>query len=80
MAPDEITRLTEPKALTGFQLYDKKGSHKVKHLAPTDNLLIKGNNLLALYSLKERFAGNVKMIYIVPPYYFSKNTAGDSFG
>lgn len=79
LAPDEITRLTEPKALTGFQLYDKKGAHKVKHLAPTDNLLIKGNNLLALYSLKERFAGKVKMIYIDPPYYFAKNKAGDSF-
>ena len=79
LAPDEITRLTEPKALTGFQLYDKKGSHKVKCLAPTDNLLIKGNNLLALYSLKERFAGKVKMIYIDPPYYFAKNKAGDSF-
>ena len=79
LAPDEITRLTEPKALTGFQLYDKKGAHKVKHLAPTDNILIKGNNLLALYSLKERFAGKVKMIYIDPPYYFAKNKAGDSF-
>lgn len=79
LAPDEITRLTEPKAMTGFQLYDKKGAHKVKHLAPTDNLLIKGNNLLALYSLKERFAGKVKMIYIDPPYYFAKNKAGDSF-
>lgn len=79
LAPDEISRLTEPKALTGFQLYDKKGAHKVKHLAPTDNLLIKGNNLLALYSLKERFAGRVKMIYIDPPYYFAKNKAGDSF-
>lgn len=79
LAPDEITRLTEPKALTGFQLYDKKGAHKVKHLSPTDNLLIKGNNLLALYSLKERFPGKVKMIYIDPPYYFAKNKAGDSF-
>ena len=79
LAPDEITRLTEPKALTGFQLYDKKGAHKVKHLSPTDNLLIKGNNLLALFSLKERFPGKVKMIYIDPPYYFAKNKAGDSF-
>lgn len=79
LAPDEITRLTEPKALTGFQLYDKNGAHKVKYLAPTDNLLIKGNNLLALYSLKERFAEKVKMIYIDPPYYFAKNKAGDSF-
>lgn len=79
LAPDEISRLTEPKALTGFQLYDKEGAHKVKHLAPTDNLLIKGNNLLALYSLRERFAGKIKMIYIDPPYYFAKNKAGDSF-
>lgn len=79
LAPDEISRLTEPKALTGFQLYDKKGAHKVDHLSPTDNLLIKGNNLLALYSLKERFPGKVKMIYIDPPYYFAKNKAGDSF-
>lgn len=79
LASDEINRLTEPKVLTGFQLYDKKGIHKVKHLASTDNLLIKGNNLLALYSLKERFAGKVKMIYIDPPYYFAKNKAGDSF-
>ncbi|MBQ7254191.1 MAG: site-specific DNA-methyltransferase [Bacteroidales bacterium] len=79
LAPDEITRLTEPKALTGFQLYDKKGAHKVKHLSPTDNLLIKGNNLLALFSLKERFPGKVKMIYIDPPYYFAKNKAGDPF-
>lgn len=79
LAPDEINRLTEPKALAGFKRYDKDGEHELKHLAPTDNLLIKGNNLLALYSLKERFPGKVKMIYIDPPYYFAKNKAGDSF-
>lgn len=79
LAPDEITRLTEPKALTGFKRYDKDGEHGVTHLLPTDNLLIKGNNLLALYSLKERFSDKVKMIYIDPPYYFSKNKPGDSF-
>ena len=39
------------------------------------NLLIKGNNLLALYSLRERLAGKVKLIYIDPPY----NTESDSF-
>ena len=41
----------------------------------TDNLLIKGNNLLALHSLKKEFAGRVKLIYIDPPY----NTGNDSF-
>src|SRR5699024_1474691 len=38
----------------------------------TDNLIIKGNNLLALHSLKKEFAGKVKLIYIDPPY----NTGG----
>jgi len=79
LAPDEINRLTEAKALTGFKKYDKDGEHIVAHLQPTDNLLIKGNNLLALYSLKERIPGGVKLIYIDPPYYFNKNKPGDSF-
>lgn len=42
----------------------------------TDNLIIKGNNLLALHSLKAEFKGKVKLIYIDPPY----NTGSDSFG
>ena len=42
----------------------------------TDNLIIKGNNLLALHSLKKEFAGKVKLIYIDPPY----NTGNDGFG
>lgn len=41
----------------------------------TDNLIIKGNNLLALHSLKKEFAGKVKLIYIDPPY----NTGSDGF-
>ncbi|MGN0739121.1 MAG: site-specific DNA-methyltransferase [Treponema sp.] len=41
----------------------------------TDNLIIKGNNLLALHSLKKEFAGKVKLIYIDPPY----NTGNDGF-
>ena len=40
-----------------------------------DNMLIKGNNLLALYSLRQRFRNSVKLIYIDPPY----NTGNDSF-
>ena len=42
----------------------------------TDNLVIKGNNLLALHSLKKEFAGKVKLIYVDVPY----NTGNDSFG
>lgn len=41
----------------------------------TDNLIIKGNNLLALHTLKKEFAGKVKLIYIDPPY----NTGNDGF-
>ncbi|PIP64893.1 cytosine methyltransferase, partial [Candidatus Roizmanbacteria bacterium CG22_combo_CG10-13_8_21_14_all_33_16] len=37
--------------------------------------MIKGNNLLALHSLKEQFAGKIKLIYIDPPY----NTGNDGF-
>lgn len=76
LAPDEINRLTEPKVFTAFKRYDKDGEHNVEHLLPNDNLIIKGNNLLALYSLREKYAGRVKLIYIDPPY----NTGSDDFG
>ncbi len=76
LAPDEINRLTEPKAFTGFLRYDSKGEHEVTEILPDDNLIIKGNNLLALYSLRKRFRNSVKLIYIDPPY----NTGNDSFG
>lgn len=75
LAPDEINRLTEPKALCHFRRYDSKGEHEATELRPDDNLIIKGNNLLALYSLRERFRGQVKLIYIDPPF----NTSNDSF-
>ena len=41
-----------------------------------ENLIIKGNNLIALHSLKQQFRGQIKLIYIDPPY----NTGSDSFG
>lgn len=40
-----------------------------------DNLIIKGNNLLALHALREKYTGQIKLIYIDPPY----NTGSDSF-
>lgn len=79
LAPDEINRLTEPKALCHFRRYDSKGEHEATELRPEDNLIIKGNNLLALYSLRERFRGQVKLIYIDPPYYFNKVKPSDTF-
>lgn len=90
LAQDEITQLLEPKVLTNAKRIDKDGEHPFdgfrrdaelnrKRGLPedtiTDNLIIKGNNLLALHTLKEEFAGKVKLIYIDPPY----NTGNDSF-
>ncbi|MEZ7622018.1 MULTISPECIES: DNA methyltransferase [Streptococcus] len=78
LAPAEINRLLDEKVLSNFKRYDKDGEHEVEELKDTDNLIIKGNNLLALHSLKKRFAGKVKLIYIDVPYYFRKNI-GDAF-
>ncbi|MDI6883489.1 MAG: site-specific DNA-methyltransferase [Patescibacteria group bacterium] len=81
LAPDEISRLLDPKVFTNAKRIDKKGEHKFDGFKTDengdikDNLIIKGNNLLALHSLKKRFAGKVKMIYIDPPY----NTGNDEF-
>lgn len=80
LAPDEIDRLLDPKAFTNFKKYTPDGEQSFEWFQRndewtiTDNLLIKGNNLLALHSLKKEFAGKVKLIYIDPPY----NTGWDS--
>ncbi|HVY01454.1 MAG TPA: site-specific DNA-methyltransferase [Candidatus Nanoarchaeia archaeon] len=85
LAQDEIDRLLEPKVLTNFKKYTSKGEEKVKDFTRNekgtikDNLIIKGNNLLALHSLKKEFAGKVKLIYIDPPYYFDDKKDSDSF-
>jgi adenine-specific DNA-methyltransferase len=75
LASDDIDRLFEPKAFTNWKKYDKDGVHKVKDISLDDNLIIKGNNLIALHSLKVVYRDKVKLIYIDPPY----NTGNDSF-
>jgi len=93
LAPDEISRLLDPKVFTNAKRIDKKGKHKFDGFRTDacpvgsqsdssrengdikDNLIIKGNNILALHSLKKRFAGKVKLIFIDPPY----NREADSF-
>lgn len=80
LAPDEIDRLLAPKVLTNFKRYDKNGEHSLSEKDILDfskeNIIIKGNNLFALHSLYERFAGGIRLIYIDPPY----NTGNDEFG
>jgi len=75
LAKEEIDTLLSPKVLTNVKKYDKDGEHNVTDFEDTDNLILKGNNLIALHTLKGHFAGKVKMIYIDPPF----NTKGDSF-
>ncbi len=75
LSPDEIDRLFEPKVLTNFKRYDSKGENKIAEFKTDDNVIIKGNNLLALHCLEQKFRGQVKLIYIDPPY----NTGNDSF-
>ncbi|BBB20967.1 DNA methyltransferase [Helicobacter cinaedi] len=72
LARSEIDILFSPKALQNFELI---GQGDLKENLNNANLLIKGNNLLALHSLKKKFANKVKLIYIDPPY----NTGNDSF-
>ena len=69
LAPDQITRLLSPKALNNFEKYDDKGKKiALENVTENDNLLIKGNNLLALHTLKEKYRNKIKLIYIDPPY------------
>jgi adenine-specific DNA-methyltransferase len=78
LAKDEIDRLFDEKALVNWKKYTKDGEQEVKKIKRDrdgtiqENLIIKGNNLLALQSIKKQFSGKVKLIYIDPPY----NTGG----
>ncbi|GAA7510656.1 site-specific DNA-methyltransferase [Helicobacter pylori] len=71
---NEIDTLLHPKALCRFEMHGQ-GDLKSALKDENTNYLIKGNNLIALYSLKKKFAKKVKCIYIDPPY----NTGNDSF-
>lgn len=75
LAPDEVDRLLFPKALTGATRFTVSGKEEVVEFTDEDNLIIKGNNLLAIASLLKRFEGKIKCIYIDPPY----NTGSDGF-
>lgn len=77
LASDEIDRLSEPKVLTNFRKFDKDGVHKVDMIKEKDNLIIRGNNLLALNSLKKKYGKKIKLIYIDPPY--NPNSVANTF-
>lgn len=90
IASDEISRMLAPKVFTNAKRYTAISKNDIGGgteksisveeetgitLNDDDNLIIKGNNLIALASLLKRYEGKVKCIYIDPPY----NTQNDSF-
>ncbi|WP_322935427.1 site-specific DNA-methyltransferase [Mycoplasmopsis felis] len=75
IASDEINQMLAPKVLSNAKRYTKDGVQENISFDENDNLIIKGNNLIALASLLKRYEGKVKCIYIDPPY----NTGNDSF-
>ncbi len=79
IASDEVTRMLAPKVFTNAKRYTKEGVEENIEFKDDDNLIIKGNNLVALSSLLKRYEGKVKLIYIDPPYYFHTNKKEDTF-
>ena len=75
LAPDEVDRLLYPKVLSGARLFSSDGAQVIDSFKDCDNLIIRGNNVLALSSLCRRYNNRIQFIYIDPPY----NTANDSF-
>ncbi len=62
---DEIDHLFEKKVLTAAKLINKDGEKEI-NIIPKDsqnNLLIKGNNLFAMYSLLPQYKGRIKFMY-----------------
>jgi len=75
IAREEIDVLLDKKILKNAKKYTEEGAEETVDFSDEDNLILKGNNLLALHTLKDKYAGKVKLIYIDPPY----NTGNDSF-
>lgn len=75
IASDEITRMLAPKVFTNAKRYTKDGVEENIEFDENDNLIIKGNNLIAISSVLKRYEGKVKCIYLDPPY----NTGSDGF-
>lgn len=76
LAPDEVDRLLYPKVFTNTKRYTQDRIEENVVFDESDNLIIKGNNLLTIASLLKKYEGKIKLIYIDPPY----NTGSDTFG
>lgn len=73
LAHAEISELLEPKILINAKRYDKDGEHEATGFDKQDNLIIKGNNLIALHSIAEKYSGKINLVYFDVPF----NTSND---
>ncbi|NLE62309.1 MAG: site-specific DNA-methyltransferase, partial [Bacteroidales bacterium] len=79
LAIDEVKNMLAPKVFTNAKRYTADGVEENIEFTDDDNVIIKGNNLIALSSLLKRYEGKVKCIFIDPPYYFIDTKPTDSF-
>lgn len=75
LGKDDIDTLLAPKVLVNSVKYTKGNKEKILNISDEDNILIKGNNLIALSTLKKRYSNKIKMAFWDVPY----NTGSDSF-
>lgn len=76
IASDEVSRMLSPKVFCNAKRYCNDKVEENICFKREDNLIIKGNNLIALASIMKRYEEKIKCIYIDVPY----NTGNDSFG
>lgn len=79
LAPDEVDRILSKKVLSNAMRYTDEKSEKTTMFDDNDNLIIKGNNLIGLSVIEEKYAKKIKCIFIDPPYYFIANKPSDTF-
>ena len=65
LAKEEIDTLLSPKVLSNVKKYDENGEHEITEFKDTDNLIIKGNNLIALHTIQREFGNRIKLVYVV---------------
>ena len=76
IAVDECDMLLKPKVLNKVERYEKNKKDKNVEVYNDENLVIAGNNLMAISSLLDKYENKIKLIYIDPPF----NTGSDEFG
>lgn len=65
---ETINHMLNSHSFVQLMKHDAEGVHDVSDFKNSDNLIIKGDNLIALHHLKSRFKSQVQLVYFDPPY------------